>query len=62
MLDRKPDDYEKEAEFSLRFVDIDDAVRADSDYHSDDYFNEIMVKRERKVLQLIRDYLKNNDS
>ncbi len=55
------DDYEKEAEFSLRFVDIDEAINANDDYHSDDYFNEIMIKREMKVLQLVKDYLQTFD-
>ena len=51
------DDYEKEAEFTLRSVDIDEAIKANRDYHSDDLFDEIMIKREMKVLQLIKDAL-----
>ena len=50
IIEQKLDDYEKEAEFSLRFVDIDEAIRADSDYNSDNYFDMIMIKRELKVL------------
>lgn len=48
------DDYEKEAEFVLRYVSIDEAILTNSLYRSDDYFNEIMVKREMKVLELIK--------
>ena len=59
-LEQELDDYEKEAEFSLRFVDIDDAIKANRDYHSDDFFNEIMIKREMKVLQLVKEYFQNN--
>lgn len=52
------DDYEKEAGFVLRCVDIDDAITADSLYKSDDFFNEIMIKRECRVLELIREEMK----
>ena len=57
LIKQELDDYEKEADFSLRFVDIDDAIKANRDYHSDDFFNEIMIKREMKVLQLVKQYL-----
>ena len=49
------DDYEKEAEFTLRFVKIDEAIKTNQEYHSDDLFNEIMIKRELKVLQMIKE-------
>lgn len=48
------DDYEKEAEFTLRYVPIDEAIRVNEQYRTDDFFNEIMIKREAKVLRLIR--------
>ena len=57
ILDQKLDEYEKVAEFSLRFVDIGDAINVNSDYHSDDLFDEIMIKREMRVLQLIKEYI-----
>lgn len=60
LSDQELDDYEREAEFSLRFVDIDEAVKANNDYRSDDYFNEIMIKREMKVLQLVKDHLQTS--
>ena len=49
------DHYEAEAGFVLRFVDLDEAIHMNSAYKSEDYFNEIMIKRETKVLQLIKD-------
>lgn len=54
IFSQKLDDYEKEADFVLRFVDIDEAIRVNDEYHSPDIFNEIMIKRELKVLQIIR--------
>ena len=54
--DQELDDYEKDAEFVLRFVNIEDAIKTNRNYHSDDLFNEIMIKREEKVLQLVKDY------
>lgn len=57
LTEQELDDYEKEAEFSLRFTDIDDAVKVNTQYHSDDFFNEIMIKRETRVLQLIKEYI-----
>lgn len=62
LIEQELDDYEKEAEFSLRFVDIDDAIKSNRDYHSDDLFNEIMIKREMKVLQLIKEQQFGNQS
>ena len=60
LIGQELDDYEREAEFSLRSVDIDDAIKADFDYHSNDLFDEIMIKREMKVLQLVREYLQKD--
>ncbi len=51
------DDYEKDAEFTLKYVDIDEAISVNSKYKSDDYFNEIMIQREKKVLEIIKDAL-----
>lgn len=48
------DEYEAEAGFVLRFVDLDEAIRVNLAYTSEDYFNEIMIKREAKVLQMIK--------
>ncbi len=51
------DDYEREAVFSLRFVNIDEAIQVNGDYHSEDFFDKIMIKRDMKVLQLVKEYL-----
>lgn len=48
------DDYEKEAEFILKYVNIDKAIETNRNYHSEDIFNEIMIKREEKVLRMVR--------
>ena len=50
VVDQNLDDYEKEAEFTLKYVDIDEAIKVNSEYRSDDFFNEIMIQREKKVL------------
>lgn len=46
-----------EAGFILRFVCLDEAISVNSAYKSEDYFNEIMIMRETKVLQMIKDTL-----
>ena len=49
------DDYEKEAEFTLQFTDIDEAIRVNDAYSSENLFDHIMIKRELRVLQIIRE-------
>ena len=49
------DEYETEAEFKLRVVDIDDAIKVNAEYKSDDRFNEVMINREYRVLKLIKE-------
>ena len=56
---QKLDDYEKEAEFILKVTDIDEAIKTNQNYKSDDYFNEIMIMREMKVLQMVKETIKN---
>lgn len=51
------DDYEKDAGFILKVTDIDEAILTNQQYYSDDYFDEIMIRREMMVLQLVRDTL-----
>ncbi len=51
------DDYEKEAAFTLQYVPIEEAIRVNEQYRTDDFFDEIMIKRETKLLRLIRDQL-----
>lgn len=48
------DDYEKGAEFELRFVCPDEAIDVNLKYRTEDYFDEIMIKRETKLLQIIK--------
>ena len=54
VVNQNLDDYEKEAEFTLKYVDIDEAVKVNSEYRSDDFFKEIMIQREKKVLEMIK--------
>ncbi len=53
--DQNLDAYEAEAGFVLRYVTLDEAIQTNLQYTSDDYFNVIMIQREAKVLQMIRD-------
>ena len=55
IVEQNLDDYESEAGFILRYVDLDEAINVNSIYKSEDYFNEIMIQRETKVLQIIKD-------
>ena len=55
LANQELDDYEKEAEFILRVVDLETAIKANSTYQSDDFFDEIMIKRELRVLQMIQE-------
>ena len=48
------DDYEDDAGFELRMVDIDEAIAVNAVYKSDVYFNEVMISREKRVLEMIR--------
>ena len=48
------DDYEKEAGFILRIVDIDEAISVNEAYHSENAFNEMMIRREERVLRIIK--------
>ncbi|MBE5959177.1 MAG: NUDIX domain-containing protein [Lachnospiraceae bacterium] len=52
------DEYEKEAEFVLRVVDLKVAIQANDEYQSDNFFDEIMIKRELRVLQMIQQKMK----
>lgn len=53
------DDYEFEAGFTLRVVDLDEAIRVNSSYKSENPFDDIMIQRETKVLRLIKATLSN---
>ena len=49
------DDYEKDAGFKLVYADIDEAIKTNGEYRSDCFFNEIMIKREKRVLEMIKE-------
>lgn len=51
------DAYEDEAGFVLKIVDIDEAIATKAAYSSEDYFNEIMIKRDRRMLEMVKQEL-----
>ena len=53
------DDYEDEAGFVLKIVDIDEAIETNAAYSSDDFFNEVMIKREKRVLEMLNQEREN---
>ncbi len=53
------DEYEREAGFVLKIVPIDEAIRANDEYHSENYFDEVMIKRELRVLQMVKKQMEN---
>lgn len=52
------DEYEREAGFVLRVLPIDEAICANDEYHSDNYFDEIMIKSELRVLRMVKVQMK----
>ena len=55
LVEQELDDYESDAEFVLRVVDLDTAIKANDLYTSDVFFDEVMIKRDLRVLRLIKD-------
>ena len=55
IVDQELDNYEAEAGFMLKFVSLDEAILVNSTYKSENFFNEIMIMRETKVLQIVKD-------
>ena len=49
------DEYEADAGFVLKFVHLDEAIDTNLKYKTEDFFNEIMIKRETTLLQLIKE-------
>lgn len=43
----------------LKIVPIDEAIRANDEYHSENYFDEVMIKRELRVLQMVKKQMEN---
>ena len=52
------DEYERKAGFVLKVVSIDEAILANDEYHSENYFDEVMIKRELRVLQMVKEQMK----
>ena len=48
------DEYEKDAGFMLVYADIDEAIKVNGEYRSKVFFNEVMIAREKRVLELIK--------
>lgn len=49
------DEYEKDAGFMLVYADIDEAIKTNGEYRSECFFNEVMIGREKRVLEMIRE-------
>ena len=60
IISQELDDYENEAEFVLRIVPIEEAIATNAAYTTNDYFNEIMIKREKRVLEMIKQEKEKN--
>ena len=54
LAEQNLDEYEAEAGFILRFVHLDEAIATNLKYKTEDFFNEIMIKRETKLLQMLK--------
>ena len=48
------DDEEKALDFVLKFVPIDEAIRANTTFESDNPFHQQMAEREKRVLEIIK--------
>ena len=48
------DEREKALEFVLKFVPIEEAIRANAEFRTDEPFKMQMVERERRVLEMLR--------
>lgn len=51
--EQRLDNYESEAGFVLRFIHLSEAIRVNSEFKSEDFFEQIMIEREKKVMELI---------
>lgn len=47
------DCYEQEAEFELQYVTVEEATRENAAFHSEDLFEQLMIDRDRRVLELL---------
>ena len=53
--DQDLDDGEKDLDFVLKFVPIDEAIKTNSAFESDDSFKKQMAEREKRVLEILKD-------
>ena len=53
------DTYEAEAGFELQVVSIEDAIKVNKNFIGDDNFDQIMIDRDTRVLELIAYQLKS---
>lgn len=53
------DEYEKDAGFKLVYSGIDEAIKVNGEYRSNVFFNEVMIAREKRVLEIIKDEMLN---
>lgn len=51
------DEYEQKAQFELKIVTLDEAIKENENYKCEDLFSQLMIDRDRRVLELIRDSL-----
>lgn len=49
------DDDEKDADFVLKFVPIEEAIAVNSTFESDNAFKKQMAEREKRVLEILKD-------
>lgn len=54
LVSQELDDYESDAGFVLKIVDFDEAIKANDEYRSDVLFDEVMIKRELRVLKILK--------
>lgn len=55
IVEQELDEYELQAGFVLRNVDLDEAIHINANYTSNNFFDEIMIQRELKVLRLLQE-------
>lgn len=56
------DAYEMEEGFELRIVALDEAIATNKSFVCEDLFDQVMVEREAKVLELIREQCAKRES
>ena len=60
LVEQELDDYESDAEFVLRVVDLETAIEANDVYTSEVFFHEVMIKRDLRVLRLLKESFKTD--